>query len=174
MEVSFVAAFPPDHRNDLLNKATANARNLQEQGENGLSSLKRTYESRVKHVFEFHTKLNMAVACVIFLFIGAPMGSIVRKGGFGWPLLIAIIYFMMFIVLGIFSKNIAERFVINAVLAAWLSSLVIFPSGMVLTYWAMRDMTFQQVAESFSPKNLMKKRYWGIGVFSSQEEYPNT
>jgi lipopolysaccharide export system permease protein len=81
----------------------------------------------------------MAVACIIFLFIGAPMGAIVRKGGFGWPLLISIIFFMIYIILTIFCKNIAERFVIDAVLAAWTPCLVILPIGLILSYQAMRD-----------------------------------
>ena len=75
------------------------------------------------------------------------MGAIVRKGGFGWPLLISIIFFMLFIVIGIFSKNIAERFVIDAVLSAWMNCLVIFPMGLLLTYWAMRDMGWSQIVD---------------------------
>ncbi|MEM1219480.1 MAG: LptF/LptG family permease, partial [Bacteroidota bacterium] len=71
----------------------------------------------------------------------APMGAIVRKGGFGYPLLIAVGFFMVYMVLTIFSKNIAERFVIDPVLAAWLPCLVLFPIGLLLTYQAMNDYT---------------------------------
>ena len=86
------------------------------------------------------------------------MGAIVRKGGFGWPLLISIVFFMLFIVISIFSKNIAERFVINAIAAAWMNTLVIFPMGLALTYWSMRDMGVGQIWEFFSFKWLFKKR----------------
>ena len=89
------------------------------------------------------------------------MGAIVRKGGFGWPLLISIIFFMLFIVISIFSKNIAERFVIDAVLAAWMNCLVIFPMGLLLTYWAMRDMGWSQIVDFFKsviPTNLFRKK----------------
>jgi lipopolysaccharide export system permease protein len=144
---SIVQTFRKEKWDELFDNALAVTKSLAEQAGSALSSLTKTKESRVKHVFEFHSKLSMAVACFIFLFVGAPMGAIVRKGGFGWPLLISIVFFMMFIVITIFSKNIAERFVINAVLASWMNCLIIFPMGLALTYWAMRDMTMQQLAD---------------------------
>ena len=105
----------------------------------------------------------MAVACIIFLFIGAPMGALVKKGGCGWPLLIAIIFFMTFIVLTIFSKNIAERFVIDAVLAAWLPCLVIFPIGLFLSYQAMTDATWNRVTGIFRiiGRVFRHLKFWG-------------
>lgn len=135
----FLDSFGPQDRIGLVQKATQEARSVEDQAKNTLRSLGKTLESRVKHVFEYHSKFSMAAACLIFLFVGAPMGAIVRKGGFGWPLLISIVFFMVFIVIGIFSKNIAERAVIHAVAAAWMNCLVVFPMGLVLTYLAMRD-----------------------------------
>ena len=85
--------------------------------------------------------------------VGAPMGAIVRKGGFGWPLLISIVFFMLFIIISIFSKNIAERFVIEATPAAWMNCMIIFPMGLLLTFWAMRDQSLQQIADSLIPTN---------------------
>ena len=138
---TMIETFPTIKRDDLLGKAKSFARSVQGQTESAIRSLKRRRETRVNYVFEFHNKFSMAVACIIFLFIGAPMGAIVRKGGFGYPLLIAVGFFMVYMVLTIFSKNIAERFVIDPVLAAWLPCLVLFPIGLLLTYQAMNDYT---------------------------------
>lgn len=149
---SILATFPEKKQPELLDKAKATARTLRDQAETTVKSLERTKESRVKHVFEFNSKFSMAIACFIFLFVGAPMGAIVRKGGFGWPLLISIVFFMLFIVISIFSKNIAERFVIDAVLASWMNCLVVFPMGLVLTYWAMRDIGWTQLVDFFKVK----------------------
>ena len=149
---SLVATFQANKREDLLDRAKGTSRVLRDQAENLEKSLKRTKENRVKHVFEFYSKFSMAIACFIFLFVGAPMGAIVRKGGFGWPLLISIGFFMLFIVITIFSKNIAERFVIHAVLASWMNCLVVFPMGLVLTYWAMRDIGLTQLVDFFKIK----------------------
>jgi lipopolysaccharide export system permease protein len=134
----------------LLDKAKTSARSIHSSTDSTLKSLKRIKENRVKHVFELHYKFSMAMACFIFLFVGAPMGAIVKKGGFGFPLLISIIFFVIFVILTIFSKNIAERFVIDAVLAAWIPCLVVFPIGLLLTWVAMTDASLPNVKTMFS------------------------
>ncbi|MEL6866802.1 MAG: LptF/LptG family permease, partial [Bacteroidota bacterium] len=95
----FYETLPRKERIRLFNKAKSFARSIHGHSETTLRALDRVGESRVKHVFELNIKFSMAVVCFIFLFIGAPMGAIVRKGGFGYPILIAIIFFMLFIVL---------------------------------------------------------------------------
>lgn len=146
---SILYTFDKSKRMVLLDEAIKNSRTLSDQAASNKRSMLKTMENKVKHIFEFHSKYSLAIACFIFLFVGAPMGAIVRKGGFGWPLLISIIFFMLFIVIGIFSKNIAERFVIDGVVAAWMNCLVIFPMGLMLTYWAMRDMGWSQIVDFF-------------------------
>ena len=104
----------------------------------------------------------MALVCFIFVFIGAPMGAIVRKGGFGYPILISIIFFMIFIVLTIFCRKIAESFVLPAAIAAWVPCTVLFPIGVLLTRKAMNDsklVNIDQYANFFKAIiNLFKKR----------------
>jgi lipopolysaccharide export system permease protein len=155
---AIVMQYPQNTRGRIFDKATNDVRSLRDQARHAQSALSKIKENRVKHVFEFYSKFSLAVACFIFLFVGAPMGAIVRKGGFGWPLLISIVFFMLFVVITIFSKNIAERFVIDAVLASWLNCLIIFPMGLVLTFWAMHDVTIQQVGDFFKLKWLFERR----------------
>ena len=123
----------------FLNRAKSSARSIHGQADTANSTINREEESKVKHVFELNIKKSMALACFIFLFIGAPMGAIVRKGGFGYPILIAIIFFMLYIVLNIFCKKLAESFVLPVIVAAWMPCIVLFPIGMILTYRAMND-----------------------------------
>jgi len=150
---SFIESLPEQLRTEYLSKAKMSIKSVLDQSLNLQSNLKRIRENRVKYVFEFHSKFSFALACFIFLFVGAPMGAIVRKGGFGWPLLISIVFFMLFIIISIFSKNIAERFVIEATPAAWMNCMIIFPMGLLLTFWAMRDQSLQQIADSLIPTN---------------------
>ena len=126
-------------RDRILGKAKSSMRSVQAHAESAARSLDRMKESRVKHIYEQHTKYSMAVVCFIFLFIGAPMGAIVRKGGFGYPILISILFFMIFIVLTIFCRKIAETFVLPAAAAAWVPCAVLFPIGLILTAKAMND-----------------------------------
>jgi len=135
----FMMTFPAARQPELYSRAETYARSVQSQIQSSAKNIKRKEEAKIAHYFEMHSKFSFAVSCVIFLFIGAPMGAIVRKGGFGYPMIISILFFMAFIVLNIFSKNIAERFVIPPIQAAWLPAMVFFPMGLVLTYLAMND-----------------------------------
>lgn len=96
-------------------------------------------ESRVKHIYDLHMKYSMALVCIIFIFIGAPMGAIVRKGGFGVPILVSIIFFVIFIILTIFCRKLAESFVVDAAFAGWLPCIILFPVSLYITSRAIKD-----------------------------------
>lgn len=140
--LTFAEAFgkvPLYHRKTIMTKAKASIRAIKSQAESGSRIIDNMRESKVKHVYELHTKYSMAVVCFIFVLIGAPMGAIVRKGGFGYPILVSIIFFMLFVILTIFCRKIAETFVVSASVAAWIPCMVLFPIGAFLTYKAMND-----------------------------------
>jgi lipopolysaccharide export system permease protein len=137
-------------KRNLYSKAQSYARNLQSQAKSTLRTVDKYRENLVKHIFELNIKFSMALICFIFLFIGAPMGAIVRKGGFGYPILIAIIFFMIYIILNIFCKKLAESFVLSATMAAWLPCMILFPVGMMLTNKAMNDTKVLDVDKYFT------------------------
>lgn len=126
-------------RRRFMTKAKSSARAIINQAEQAEVSLSRTKEDKVKHIYEMHTKYSMAVVCIIFVFIGAPLGAIVRKGGFGYPLLVSVVAFIVFIVLTIFCRKIAETLLVPASLAAWLPCIILSPIGVWLTIKAMAD-----------------------------------
>ncbi len=166
---SFEDLFPSaaDQRR-LRNKAKSFARSIHAHTESAMRSLDRLVESRVKHIYELHTKYSMAVICFIFLFIGAPMGAIVRKGGFGYPILVSIIFFMIFIVLTIFCRKIAETNAISAAAAAWIPCAVLFPIGIFLTIKAMNDskMDPSRITNFFA--KIFKRANYEKGVSTEQ------
>ena len=134
---SILETFPKANRKDLLQRAKVVARSIHHQADSAVRSLKLKKEQRAKYVFELNSKYSLAFACILFLFIGAPMGAIVRKGGFGYPMLIAIGFFMLFMIITIFGKNIVDKGVINPIIAAWLPNIILFPISLLLTYQAM-------------------------------------
>lgn len=136
---SFLELFAEKDQQPLVAKAKSSAKNIGSQINASNKSLHRLKETEVKHIFELHSKYTLALACFIFLFIGAPMGAIIRKGGFGFPILIAIFFFVIFTVLNIFCKKVAESLVIDPIFLAWLPIIIIFPIGLFLTYRAMQD-----------------------------------
>ena len=92
-----------------------------------------------KHIMTLHDKFSLGFACIILFFIGAPLGTIIRKGGYGLPLVISILLFLAYHFLGIFSKNLAENSSINPILASWLSTLIMLPFSIYLTHKATND-----------------------------------
>ncbi|MCG2614715.1 LptF/LptG family permease [Terrimonas sp. NA20] len=92
-----------------------------------------------KHQIEWHRKIVLSVACVVLFLIGAPLGSIIRKGGLGTPLIAAICFFMVFY----FSTTVGEKFAKEGQWSTfsgmWLAIFVLLPIGFFLIYKAMRD-----------------------------------
>ena len=92
-----------------------------------------------KHIVALHDKFALGLSCIILFFVGAPLGALIRKGGIGLPLIIAILIFLTYHFIGLFAKNSSEDSSINPVLAAWLSSLILLPFSIYLTNRATKD-----------------------------------
>ena len=103
-----------------------------------------------KHIITMHDKFSLGFACIILFFIGAPLGTIIRKGGYGLPMVISILLFLTYHFLGIFSKNLAEDGSINPILASWLSTLIMFPFSVYLTIRATNDESVFNFTDSIS------------------------
>lgn len=145
---SLIETFEPGEQARLLQTGLTHTRSLLNQAEANASILGRMNKNRVKFIYDLHMKYVFAAMSVVFLFIGAPMGAIVRKGGFGFPILIATIFFVLFIILSIFCRKIAEAFVVTGQLAAWIPCIVYIPLGLYLSIKAMNDseiMRFEAV-----------------------------
>ncbi len=91
------------------------------------------------HKLEWHRKYSLSLACLVLFFIGAPLGSIIRKGGLGMPLVVAIIFFLIFHLLNMFGEKFVKEEITTPLLGMWLSVFVLIPVGIFLTYKAMHD-----------------------------------
>ncbi len=136
---TILETFESKDRSKFISKAESTARNIHGQTQSTNRNMYVLDSKRIKHIYELYIKYSLAIVCIVFLFIGAPMGAIVRKGGFGYPLLIAIFFFIFFMVLNILFEKMAEQRVIEAMYAAWVPIFVLIPIGILLTYAAMND-----------------------------------
>ena len=93
-----VPSTPASELSGLAQRAENSARNVQSTIENTLRQTKQNEKQRDKFVYELHMKYTAAIICMVFLFIGAPMGAIIQKGGFGYPILVAIGFFVLYII----------------------------------------------------------------------------
>lgn len=91
------------------------------------------------HKIEWHRKYSLSMACFVLFFIGAPLGSIIRKGGLGMPLVFAIIFFLQFHLLNMFGEKFVKEDIMPPFIGMWLAVIVLTPVGIFLTYKAMHD-----------------------------------
>ncbi|MBS1570359.1 MAG: LptF/LptG family permease [Bacteroidetes bacterium] len=96
-------------------------------------------EQIAKFDVEWHRKLMLAFACVVFFFIGAPLGAIVRKGGMGLPAVIAIIFFLVFHILSYSTEQMVKAGTLGAWPGMWISTMVLLPIGIFITWKAATD-----------------------------------
>lgn len=122
-----------------LQRSENSVRNLKKSAQHLVQFIDNNRIDHIEHENELHRKFLYAVACLMFLFIGAPMGAIIRKGGFGWSILIAIIFFMVFYTLQVIGEKLSVNEVAPPFIGMWLPIYVVFPIGLFLTYKAMND-----------------------------------
>jgi len=91
------------------------------------------------HLIEWHRKYSISLACLILFFIGAPLGAIIRKGGLGMPLVVAIVFFLIFHLLSLFGEKFVKQDILSPIIGMWLAIIVLAPVGIFLTYKAMND-----------------------------------
>ncbi len=111
-----------------------------------IQTSKRTLEVKKralnKYEMSLHDKYALGIACVLLFFVGAPLGAIIRKGGLGLPIVIGVVLFLTYHFIGIFAKNGAEEGGVPPFVGSWLSTFIIFPLSIFLTYRATRDRGF--------------------------------
>jgi lipopolysaccharide export system permease protein len=91
------------------------------------------------HLSEWHKKFTMSIACLVLFLIGAPLGSIIRKGGLGTPLVFAVVFFVVFFLLNNFGLKLVKTDVLKPVTGMWLATFILTPIGFFLIYKAMHD-----------------------------------
>ena len=145
---------PSAHRFDSLYQAEAPDKmaTIISRSKSSLEGMKADYFFRAatisdesykvrRHLTEWHQKFTLSFACLVFFFVGAPLGAIIRKGGLGMPVVISVILFIFYYIINNIGFKMARDGVWPAWQGMWLSSFVLTPLGVFLTYKAVRDST---------------------------------
>ena len=126
-------------RSGTINTALNNARNnirAISQSEEMLTSTRRNLN---RFGIEWHKKYTFAFACLVFLFIGAPLGAIIRKGGLGMPLVISVVLFIFYWIITTTGEKFSRESVTSVWYGVWFATFVFLPAGVFLTYKAAND-----------------------------------
>lgn len=92
-----------------------------------------------RHLMEWYKKLTLPFACLIFFFIGAPLGAITNKGGLGIPVVVSVLMFIVYYVIDNIGQKLAKQELWPVWQGMWLSSFILLPIGIILTYTAATD-----------------------------------
>jgi lipopolysaccharide export system permease protein len=132
-----------DDKNNVPIKATQSSSRRKDLLRNITTNIKSLSYQRNKYVLRLNQQYSFAWICIVFLFIGAPLGSIIRKGGYGYPLLFAILFYMLFIITSIMGEKLVRSGSMHPILAAWFANLLVMPVAIWLTIKALRDSKFE-------------------------------
>lgn len=112
----------------------------------GKTETMKTYIRSIgKYEVDWHKKLTIPFACLVFFLIGAPLGAIIRKGGLGTPAVISIFFFVVWYVISLSGEKLVEEGLINSIAGMWASSFILLPVGLFLTYKASNDSVIMNV-----------------------------
>ncbi len=98
-----------------------------------------------KYEIDWHKKLTLPFACLVFFFIGAPLGAIIRKGGLGTPAVISIFFFVIWYVISLSGEKLVEEDLIPGITGMWASSYILLPIGLFLTIKASNDSMIMNI-----------------------------
>lgn len=164
----FDSIIPDSARMQVNASALSLANTLKYSVENSGNELEGRKKEIQYHYIEWHRKFSLSMACFVLFFIGAPLGSIIRKGGLGMPLVVAIIFFLMFHLLNMFGEKFVKESMLPPYIGMWLAVIVLTPVGIFLTYKAMHD------SQLFN-KELYYRAFKKIkNIFTKKEQLPIT
>lgn len=129
-----------DDKARILDIAASSVKSTESVLESGKGSLFERIKAINSHWLAFYDKFVIAYACLLMFFIGAPLGAIIRKGGLGLPIVFAVLIFITFHFINTFGKKLAQENGITPFLGSWMSSFVLTPLAIFLTYRATNDM----------------------------------
>ncbi len=148
--------------NDIVQSAAQSTRNFHRIVENTSKDVRKMQERRRRYATQWHKKFTLAFSCLMLLFIGAPIGAIIRKGGFGTPMIIAILLFIVFFILQTVGEKLTREGVLEVWAGSWFAPMIFIPLAIFLTY---KSNTESMLFDSDAYRRLFRK----INIFSRPE-----
>ncbi len=136
---SFMEMIPDSLKANILQTTINNLRNFKSLMDVVALDKRMQSENYIKYNIEFHRKFALSFACILLFLIGAPLGAIIRKGGLGMPLVIAVAFFITFHILNITGEKLAKSGAVDVWVGMWMSTLILLPLAIWLIGAARND-----------------------------------
>ncbi len=138
----------------VVSTAIDNVRMLKESLQNTITTKKDNTTIIRRYIIEYNRKFTLAVSCLVLFFIGAPLGAIIRKGGLGLPVVVSVIFFLIYHIISTVGEKSVKVGNLDPILGMWSAIFILTPVGLFLTYKATIDSALFDVDLY---KNLFKK-----------------
>ncbi|PSR53015.1 YjgP/YjgQ family permease [Adhaeribacter arboris] len=135
----------PERNPNVISLATNKARNIKSFTTAYTEKMKVTYRESNNYQIEIFRKFTQSAACVIMFLIGAPLGAIIKKGGLGMPVLISILFFIIFYVLTILGEKWGREGIVMVGAGMWAANLILLPIGLFFLYQARNDSSLLEI-----------------------------
>jgi len=126
-------------KSEMIEDAKQTIRNLTRIVSSTEEDIVKLNKRRARYNIQWHKKFSLAFSCILLFFVGAPLGAIIKKGGFGTPMIAAILLFILYFILQTVGEKLSREMVIEVWSGGWLSSFAFFPIAVFLTYKANSD-----------------------------------
>ncbi len=143
-------ALSPLEKRRAINQAINMARSNKSYISTNASTISYKTKRLRRYQIEKHRKFSLSFACLIFFFIGAPLGAIIRKGGLGMPVIVSVIFFLIYYMISITGEKFVREDLISPFLGMWLSSFILIPMGAFLSYKAANDSVILNIETYFT------------------------
>jgi len=153
--------FSKENLVEIIDMAQSEARNSKDDAYNYGNEIDTRKEVITKHQVVWHEKFKLSIACLLFFFIGAPLGAIIRKGGLGLPVVVSVVFFVFYHIVSMAGAKAAKTGEWDVITGVWLSTIIILPMGLFLTYKATTDaplLDSESWKKFFERINIFKKK----------------
>jgi lipopolysaccharide export system permease protein len=148
---------------DEFKRSIENAQNLVRSSSGYIDSINEEIGSKEISILDYrlgwHKKINVSFACIVLFFVGSSLGAIIRKGGMGLPVVVAVLFFLLYYVVSIIYERMVIEEVYNVVFGSWFPLLLFLPLGIYLTYKAANDSALFDIGQYLEPlKKIFSKK----------------
>lgn len=157
---SVLAKLTPENKQQIIQKAAYKGANATSDYEFRQYTTNDVNRALRLHWVEYNKKMTLSLACLIFFFIGAPLGAIIRKGGLGVPVVVSVAIFIFYYIINVSGEKMAKSGEWNVTFGIWMSSAILMPIGAFLTYKANKD----SVVFNFEAYQAFFKKLLGLRV----------
>jgi lipopolysaccharide export system permease protein len=142
-EDQMIKNYPQEQRATIVAAAVNHARSVKGTEEGLFTSLEFEETDVDLYRSELHKKFAFSILVILLFLISAPLGAIIRKGGIGMPLVISVVLFVLFYAVNLTGEKMGKEGIVPVWIGSWMSSMLLFPIGIVITYRASIDKSFQ-------------------------------